>query len=621
MPLQYNIGVLKIGFAPQSQPNQPLKPKKPLLPGRAYYFCVELNPAYIVRQTEYSKVPLHIALFGFSGEIEWGNGEDIGEISLNSSGQYRVTNQPVTRLPGQVASNNMRLFFPVRTPSRRGKHRLRCHIYYQQSLLQSVLVTVRVSAISMRRLRNTLHATPDFTLTNWLSPIHLQQMGDTRFSLLLNDSGSHNICARLRQVFRDTRFSLLLKRGGTHDFRFFGKHEGKFIKKNVMIGEGKLQNLLCQSRESLRCASWGKPEPYQEGDIDRYKCLGNREQIQKDLILLAIEGFHLYDTIISPLTGGNKKREKELLALMRIPGQVQISFKESVNLVIPASLIYDYTLAVGKKIDQLSVCQQFLEALDAKIPLETTQCFQGNCPNKDCNTVVCPSGFWGYRHQLGFPVSVENGLDALPFIPIKENNKLVMGVSTDKKLVRRIDHESILRGFVSDWGYADSCDMVIDKLKERELQLVYFYCHGGLDKKGRPYLSFGEPGEDRFYRATLRGEKIEWERTRPLIFINGCHTAALEPDKAIDLVSGFIETSNAVGVIGTEIGVFESLAAPFAEDFLRRFLIEHQSVGEAIRGTRLKLLSEGNPLGLVYIPFVMPGLHLQHVQPKAQTKE
>jgi hypothetical protein len=101
---------------------------------------------------------------------------------------------------------------------------------------------------------------------------------------------------------------------------------------------------------------------------------------------------------------------------------------------------------------------------------------------------------------------------------------------------------------------------------------------------------------------------IEWYDPCPLIFINGCHTTALEPEKAVEFVSAFIERA-AAGVIGTEITIFEPLACAFAEECLKHFL---QAVpnGDAVRIARLALLQKGNPLGLVYIPFVLPGLHL-----------
>jgi hypothetical protein len=41
-----------------------------------------------------------------------------------------------------------------------------------------------------------------------------------------------------------------------------------------------------------------------------------------------------------------------------------------------------------------------------------------------------------------------------------------------------------------------------------------------------------------------------------LVILNGCHTTDLEPNRAIDLVSSFIEYAQAGGVVGTEITVF-----------------------------------------------------------------
>jgi hypothetical protein len=63
-------------------------------------------------------------------------------------------------------------------------------------------------------------------------------------------------------------------------------------------------------------------------------------------------------------------------------------------------------------------------------------------------------------------------------------------------------------------------------------------------------------------------------------------------------------TTNAAGVIGTEITIFEPLACTFAEKFAALFLAG-VPIGEAVRRVRLAILSEENPLGLVYIPFVL----------------
>jgi hypothetical protein len=159
------------------------------------------------------------------------------------------------------------------------------------------------------------------------------------------------------------------------------------------------------------------------------------------------------------------------------------------------------------------------------------------------------------------------------------------------------------------WEYADDREEAVALMKKTESQVVYFYCHGGLSGT-TPFLSVGLPSGPRLTRANLRSERIRWQKVRPLVFINGCHTTALTPEHAIDFVSGFVEVSHAAGVIGTEITIYEPIAATFAEACLYRFLIQRETIGEAVRGARLKMLKEGNPLGLVYIPYVMAGLKL-----------
>jgi hypothetical protein len=94
------------------------------------------------------------------------------------------------------------------------------------------------------------------------------------------------------------------------------------------------------------------------------------------------------------------------------------------------------------------------------------------------------------------------------------------------------------------------------------------------------------------------------------VFLNGCRTTDLEPERAIDFVSFFVEDASACGVIGTEITVFEEFAKDFAEECLRRFLVDHASIGSAVTQARLALLSKGNPLGLSYIPFVLPSIRV-----------
>ena len=140
--------------------------------------------------------------------------------------------------------------------------------------------------------------------------------------------------------------------------------------------------------------------------------------------------------------------------------------------------------------------------------------------------------------------------------------------------------------------------------------IVYFYCHGGLHDIEGPFIEVGPRDGPRIARNNLRD--VRWKQIRPVVFINGCHTTRVSPEEALELVSAFVETSGASGVIGTEITVFESLASAFAEAFFVEFVRNGRQAGEAIRRARLRLLKDSlNPLGLVYIPFVESSLWLR----------
>ena len=58
----------------------------------------------------------------------------------------------------------------------------------------------------------------------------------------------------------------------------------------------------------------------------------------------------------------------------------------------------------------MKVVVEFEESLKSGRDLLGEPCFQGNCPNREGHvTVVCPSGFWGFRHDIGMPWPAPGG--------------------------------------------------------------------------------------------------------------------------------------------------------------------------------------------------------------------
>lgn len=584
--------IISTGFSSERRPQQPVDKSRPLAPGKSYYFWFEVGErvegAIDVDDVELptDQLPpearLHVALFAFPGQIEVTSGADVGEIKILPDGTVRVV-RPVTA-PEALAGDELlekRLFFPVRMPTQPGRHQMRCNIYFQQTLVKSNLVTVQVGAPAGAAGEQLLTSEWDYTLSRALDGRQLQGMGENLLSLMLNDNGD-----------------------GTHGFRLFGQNE---FKNDAALSEGDLTNLIQIARGALRRAAWGDKEPYEKGKAYRYGNDLDEKQLLDDLVYMAIRGKRFYDALINQIAG-DADRASDLEELMAKPGQVQLASKASARLIVPIAMFYDYRLDDGAPNASFTLCGSFKDALQEDSSLESAPCFQGNCPTRDDPVVICPSGFWGYRHSLGLPVSVQAAPDAPSEIPSPNICKMAVSVSTDPAFTRRQLHEQALQAMGFVWEYADSRDASLEMLKDTQSQVVYFYCHGGLTAEQFPYLSVGPRTGKRFTRANLRDWRIRWRTIRPLVFINGCHTTSLTPEAAIDLVSGFVETSHAAGVIGTEITNFEPLAASFAEECLRRFLIKRQSIGESVRGARLKLLKEGNPLGLIYIPYALPAL-------------
>ncbi|HHJ15139.1 MAG TPA: hypothetical protein ENJ80_00410 [Gammaproteobacteria bacterium] len=613
--------VVNTGFAPRRQPLAAVDAGLPLQARHDYYFWLEVGtllpqaidvvPSALPMEHLPSEARLSVVLFDFEGEIRITPSADIGELQLLSDDSVRVT-RPVARPENLLDPSVLerRLFFPVTMPDKQGSYRLRCNIYYQRVLIQSHLVQVRVTSNALSaafyqfrgrvvnnlfkgRVKPALQTVCDFTLSHHLESSRLSGLKQHRLSVMLNDNGNGNI-----------------------GFRFFAGEDDEYYKQDAVITDDELQNLIDKARGTLRKATWGDSKQWRNQKY-RYDGPADLDRLQADLVNFAKWGYRFYDAIIDRLAGGSMdprtKREavQRLQALMAEPGFVQISSKVSARQVVPVAMFYDHPLETTLPIGSYKLCPNFLSSLEGDTLFMDSDCFHGACPSKDNDDVICPSGFWGYRHAIGMPVSVDAGSEFTPSIEYDDTPALTMAVSTDPDLILRIPHEQALHRLLpgAHWHVADSREEALDLMGTATSHVVYFYCHGGVIDD-IPYLQVGPPNERGITRDVLRNKDIFWYQPQPLVFVNGCHTTALEPEKALDLVSGFVQTANAAGVIGTEITVFEPLACRFAEECLVHFF-QGEAIGESVRRARLKLLQEGNPLGLAYIPFVVASLSLR----------
>ena len=342
------------------------------------------------------------------------------------------------------------------------------------------------------------------------------------------------------------------------------------------------------------------------------------DRLKADLRNMAVYGSLIFNTMHS--------KEIDVL-LSQPPAYIRIAIQDNMaKMMFPAALIYDYPLDETYGKESVDFCPEFEAAFLNNRPLEDTPCFKGQCPTlkkylqgskkREDRRWVCPSGFWGFRHYLGMPLSAgkEKEDSTLPTIPVKD--EMHISVAFAKNLSDWKAHCKALRNLFSaaaprsEWNYAQNRDDLVDRVLKEDPHIVYFYCHGGEFRGGVAYLKVGPENNLGNFRPGDNDDEILWTSPRPLVFLNGCHTAEIDPDSAFDLIDPFIKKSKSAGVIGTNIIIFEPMAAVFAQDFFDQF-VKGVPVGVAIRNARLKILDYGDPMGLVYILFVYAGLNLE----------
>ena len=580
--------VVNTGFASAEAPGEPLDPALTLVHGASYLFWLDIGPP-VARSGERTPtdLPWHqlppepeltVAVYSLAGGYEgFALGpDDLGTLVVATDGRVKVGRQPG---PDEDPIAHTRLLFPVRAPLVETDAQLRCSIYCRGTLVQSRLVTVRVRAAPVREAGPGFESVLDFTLAPTLDPIRLSELPEPTLTVLLNKSAA------------------------THDFTFYGA--GGF-KSQSSFDVLEIQDLIASARGGLRRAAWGDEEDWREDRNYLYLRDDDPDRLRRDLIELAKRGFRFYASIADRLAGGQDAFE--LSDRLAPPGSIQIASVESPRHLLPAALLYDYLgFDSTQPRDAYSLCPRFVRALEAGEELEDVECFSSECESRGEATVVCPSGFWGYRHRLAMPVSVADAPDSPVSILYDERGlSVVLAASTDFELLA--SHTEAVTRLCPGLLTATTRAETLRLMREPGIHLLYFYCHGGVQDRV-PFLKVGGPDERGITGDLLFSERIRWSSPRPLIFINGCRTTALEPETAIELVSSLVRRAQASGVIGTEITVFEPLARDFAEAYLERFL-SGATVGEAVRGARLALLARGNPLGLAYIPFALESLRL-----------
>lgn len=473
-----------------------------------------------------------------------------------------------------------RLYFRVRTPSLSGPYKVRICVYHRNTLLQ-----VRQVLLPVGRSRAQLASLTPYAIIHSPTARSVTELAERRLSLYINESGD-----------------------GSHDLWVRGQLGEKSWHQAGHLDEGEVGTLARLVRDALRQVSWGtttenngEDNLYPPGESKRFDV--KFEKLKADLIVLAREGYNAWDLIIDKL---GRDSQQDLQKRMRQRGIIEIAPRTNSNVIPPVAGLYDLDLDTEAEIADLSLCPEAEKALLDGSDLAVTRCFTHGCPHAN-DLTVCPSGFWGLRHDIAVPLSHESAPDLTPRmrLGVGSPGAILVGTVPESVVPEVTDHA----GKVARWFWAS--DQVVGradwfaKAETRDRYAVlYFLCHGE-EKPNGSVLVLDRPGRPGISRSNLRTKKVALDH-HPLVVMNACNTGALTPDKAINLVSGF--TSRGAGaVIGTEITIFPSLAYAFADIFMNAFVGTSTAqptavwIGSAIRAARLELLRRWNPLGLAYV--------------------
>jgi hypothetical protein len=540
---------------------KPVENSHSLVAGRKYTFLVDVGaPSLVSNLVDAKPIPeWYLEPFYEEGGVDL-------RICLFSE-QFRLDNDSqLLRLPRFGPSEPVA--FEVQAPFKPGSARLRAGLYHRQNLLQSILVTAQITSAPEANLEKGNYAEIEFSLADRLQA--REDLPKRALNVLVNQTPE-----------------------GTHTFAILGEN----IKKQFSIFGGDEVKLARQALLSI-CSTTDKRGnlEYSYRDDDNS---GDEAKLVADLKRLAYWGWKLYCRLI--MEPPNDEFESRLETVLKQPSNIQVASTTSARYVYPWSIVYDKPLVSSPK---NNICPEALNILRNGGPagyLENISCPGNGCPSAEDRNAICPFRFWGFKHSIEQP---PNWGEILTEISIAGDPKCCIGAhsalsgSQHRKEIERCCN------ILAD--YQESKDDIAVSLASAAPHLVYFYCHGGRTLSA-PWLGVGN--DEHIESSDFKAWNVRWPQTRPLVFINGCHTVDLSPDDLLDFVTVFRWT-RASGVIGTEIAIPVSLAREFGREFLQRFLSGPYTVNQVMRWLRLRLLEKYNLLGLAYTPYCYGELHV-----------
>ena len=475
--------------------------------------------------------------------------------------------------PARTRDGRTELTFVLQAPSQPGPARLRILYYYRGAVVQSQLLTMDIGGPDPWSIGT------DYTIAAAL-PSAADIPERPRVAVVLNGDGTgHEIYVRTRDSAG-------------------GQPATAAIELPPAIGDRVRDFRKVLASEAIA------PTTAQR----------SRAQLITSLRILAPLGWELYAAVFPAL--------KEALYLLDDQGAgravLHVARPAGVSLSVPWALLYTIGIdsQYGPGYQSVPVCP-LVRDWDGRGPLVSGDAV--SCPHaadvSHASNLLCPFGFLGFCHDIEQLSRTERPVVS---ISAAAGSSIVVAETSYQVNQRALQqHVTGLRQTISarlpGVGVQEAAGKAaLEQLISRDLPLIYFYCHGERPNAAsrETYLGIGNrewitpPDFMGWVRAAyLSRHQRVWDQVRPLVFINACHSAELDPAALFNYVDAFVGAGNAAGVIGTEVKVQQDLAMAFAQLFFDGLLTGGATVAQALRMARMEFLAQGNLFGLAYTPY------------------
>lgn len=163
-----------------------------------------------------------------------------------------------------------------------------------------------------------------------------------------------------------------------------------------------------------------------------------------------------------------------------------------------------------------------------------------------------------------------------------------------------------LKTFINAEDIEPSLIDVRQLLKSGGYQLIHFACHGSFDPEEHEQAIVYLKDGSRFRSREIAGERRNFGRDRPFVFINACQTA--RADFSLVSIGSWADkfiNAKASGFLGSSWQVNDELAYQFSQAFYQA-LKAGQPVGAAMHQARLAIRDQPNPTWLAYTLYADP---------------